>query len=81
MKENTTNFEGWLKFKENGLLHEDLLAFDAEGLNLTLEKVDLFDYFGSANWEQLINDVIDVDFKFSFDFFHEWGFCDIWNVW
>ncbi len=74
MKENTTNFEGWLKFKENGLLHEDLLAFDAEGLNLTLQKIDLFDNFSGANWEQLINDVIDVDLKFSLDFVHNEAF-------
>ena len=81
MVENTTYFEGWLEFEENRLLHEDLLALDTEGLDLTLEKVDLFDYFGGADWEQFIDNVVDVDFEFSLGFFHERGCCDIWNVW
>ena len=45
------------------MLHEDLLAFVTQALDLPLEQVDLFGDFRVTHGQQFFDDVVDVDFN------------------
>jgi hypothetical protein len=60
---DTTDLEGSLQFEEDGLLHEDLLALVAEAFDFALEQVHLLGHLRVPHRQQLLDDVVHVDFN------------------